>query len=78
MNRTKTAFLLACLTFLLIALEHIFVGRTGVVVAFLLAAATCFSIHSRSPEMVRRFVPVTASDSAHPHDALMEIELHPE
>ena len=58
MNRTETAFLLACLTIILVAIEHAFVGRTGVIVAFLLAGATCFSSYWRSAEMVRRFVPV--------------------
>ena len=58
MNRTETAFLLACLTIILIAIEHAFVGRTEVIVAFLLAGAICFSAYWRSAEMVRGFVPV--------------------
>ena len=58
MNRTETAFLLACLTIILVAMDHAFVGRTGVVLAFLLAGATCFSAHWRTAEMVRRFAPV--------------------
>lgn len=56
MNRTQTAFLLACLTFFLVAMEHAFVGRTGVITAFLLAITTCFSTLWRSPEVARRFV----------------------
>jgi hypothetical protein len=58
MNRTETAFLLACLTIILVAMGHAFVGRTGVILAFLLAGATCFSTHWRTAEMVQRCVPV--------------------
>ena len=58
MNRTETAFLLACLTITLLAMDHVFVGRTGIIVALVLVGATCFSTHWRSPEMVRRFVPI--------------------
>ena len=57
-NRTETAFLLACLTIILVAMGHAFVGRTGVILAFLLAGATCFSTHWRTAERVRRCVPV--------------------
>jgi hypothetical protein len=55
MNRTETAFLLACLTITLLAMDHVFVGRTGIIVAFLLAGATCFSAHRRTAEVVRQF-----------------------
>jgi hypothetical protein len=58
MNRTETAFLLACFTIILVAIDHAFVGRTGVIPAFLLAGATCFSTHWRTAEMVRQFAPV--------------------
>ena len=55
MNRTETAFLLACLTFTLFAMDHVFVGRTGIIVPFLLAGATCFSACWRTAEVVRQF-----------------------
>jgi hypothetical protein len=58
MNRTETAFLLACLTITLLAMDHVFVGRTGIIVAFLLAGATCFSAHWRTAEVVRQFAPI--------------------
>jgi hypothetical protein len=41
-----------------VAMDHAFVGRTEVIVAFLLAGATCFSAHWRTGEMVRRFAPI--------------------
>jgi hypothetical protein len=58
MNRTKTAFLLACLTFILFAMEHAFVDRTAVIVAFLLAGATFLSEYWHTADRVRRFAPV--------------------
>ena len=58
MYRTETAFLLACLTIILIAIEHAFVGRTEVIVAFLLAGAICFSAYWRTAEVGRQFAPI--------------------
>jgi hypothetical protein len=55
MNRSETAFLLACLTITLLAMDHVFAGRTGIIVALLLAGATCFSAYWRTAEVVRQF-----------------------
>ena len=62
MNTFKTAFLLTTLTIFLMAIGAYFGGRNGVVIAFLVAAATNFVSYFYSDKMalaMYRAVPVT-------------------
>ncbi|NOY14404.1 MAG: zinc metalloprotease HtpX [Deltaproteobacteria bacterium] len=52
MNRIKTAFLLTCLTLLLIAMGNAFGGRSGMLIAFLLAGGMNFFSYWYSDRIV--------------------------
>ena len=65
MNTFKTAFLLTALTIFLMAIGAYFGGRNGVVIAFLVAAATNFVSYFYSDKMalaMYRAVPVTREE----------------
>lgn len=67
MNRIKTTFLLTCLTLLLIAMGNAIGGQSGMVIAFVIAAAMNFFSYWYSDKLVLKMYrarPVTPSDNS--------------